>query len=516
MTTDSITAVEADPRARVHAVRHRYAHRGDRATVHDRAYTIYLTAILAFVYVAPVVHLVRTSRALVSLESAEAATPVVCLFAAAVVWGAQLAGRFWGPLVLKPFLLHVFMSTDLSPTHYLGTIARRRLAYAGLGTLLAVCTTTFLVTDLFDDAGSALVPPGVAGVVGIGAVASVAWLWGQVREVRENLLLASGVAAAAVVVALLGRSALLGGGGLWLVAGVLAVAAVLLGRSAFRSVRTVDLARLARESARAAEAQTFAWTGTLHHALDLYRPQPRGLTSALVRPDGRLRGHLAQGAVRALRTRGRAIAAVAFLLGGGAALTLGVAEPDARLATFSWVVGAAAVYWGSGWVGETWRGLRDELTLAPLFGEWWGGMLARTLAWPVVAVVAAVSLASGVTAATRWPLEDGRAAEALLLAAGSVVLVLGARFLREMKMNLPVELLLPVITPLGDLSGLRVFVWQFDGLVVVLVGVLVMNEMPTALGGLLVALGAAAWCVRAGLRRTGWARRALFTRLGRV
>lgn len=515
MTTAGITEVEADPRARVHAVRHRYAHRGDRATVQDRAYTAYLTVILGAVYVAPVVYLVRTTQALLSLESPEAATPVACLVAAAAVWGAQLTGRFWGPLVLKPFLLHVFTSTDLSPTHYLGAFARRRLAYAGLGTLLAVCTATFLATDLFDHPGSGLLPQGVAVAAGIGVVASVAWLWGQVRTVRENVLLAAAVAAVAVAVALLGRSASLGGGGLWLVTGVLAVAAAALGRSAFRSVRTVDLARLARESARAAEAQTFAWTGTLHHALDLYRPQPRGLTHALTRPDGRLRGHLAQGAVRALRTRGRAIAAAVFLPAGAALLTLGVVEPDARLATPAWLAGAVGVYLGSGWVGETWRGLRDELTLAPLLGEWWGGMLARTLAWPVVAVMVPVGLASGVTTMTRWPLQAAGADTALLVT-GTVVLVLGARFLREMKTNLPVELLLPIITPLGDLSALRVFVWQFDGLAVVLTGILVMNEMPTAPGAALAALGIAACCVWAGLRRTGWSLGPLITRLGRV
>lgn len=176
-----------------------------------------------------------------------------------------------------------------------------------------MCTTAFLLTDLFDDPGSTLLPQGVAVAAGIGAVTPVAWLWGQARTVRENVLLALAVAAAALALALLGRSAHLGGNGPWLVTAVLAVAAAALGRSAFRSVRTVDLARLARESARAAEAQTFASTGTLHHALDLYRPQPRGLASALTRPDGRLRGHLAQGAVRALRTRGRALAAAVSL-----------------------------------------------------------------------------------------------------------------------------------------------------------------------------------------------------------
>ncbi|MFF0272365.1 hypothetical protein [Streptomyces sp. NPDC004330] len=516
MTTDSSTAAATDPRDRVHAVRHRYAHRGDRATVQDVAYTLYLAAVLGAVYVAPVVYLLRTTEALVSLPSAEAAAPAACLVAAAAVWGAQLAGRYGGPLVLKPFLLHVFMSTDLSPADYLGTLARRRLAYAGLGTLLLVCTTTFLATDLYDRPGSALLPQGLAVAAGIGAVAPAAWLWGQVRTVRENALLAAAVAAAAALVALLGRSPLLGGGGLWLLTGTLATTAALLGRAALRSVRTVDLTRLARESARAAEAQAFAWTGTLHHALDLYRPQPRGLTTALTRPDGRLRGHLAQGAVRALRTPGRALAAAVSLPVGGVLLTLGVAAPDARTATLSWTAGAVAVHLGSGWVGEGWRGLRDELTLAPLLGEWWGGVLARTLAWPAVAVAVPVGLAGTLTAAARLPLQDTDPAETALLAAGTVVLALGARFLREMKTNLPVELLLPLITPLGDLSALRVFLWQFDGLVVVLAGVLVMAAMPTASGAALVAVAAAACCVRAGLRRTGWSLRPLASRLGKA
>ncbi|MET8983780.1 hypothetical protein ABZX85_50310 [Streptomyces sp. NPDC004539] len=515
MTTDSATTIEADPRDRVHAVRHRYAHRGGRATVQDWAYTVYLSVILGAVYVAPVVHLMRTTEALVPLPSAGPATSAACLVAAVAVWGAQLTSRFWGPLVLKPFVLHVFTTTDLSPADYLNTIARRRLAYAGLGTFLTVCTAAFLATDLFDDPGSTLLPQGVAVAVGIGAVAPVAWLWSQIRTVRENVLFAGAVAVAATAIALLGRSALLGGGGLWLVTGVLAVAAAVLGRSAFRSVRTVDLARLTRESARAAEAQTFAWTGTLHHALDLYRPQPRGLTSALTRRDGRLRGHLVQGAVRAVRTRGRAIAAAAFLPTGGVLLTLGVAEPDARPATLSWAAGAVGVYLGSGWVGESWRGLRDELALATLLGEWWGGLLARTLAWPVVAVVVTVGLASSVTAMTRRPLQGGPA-DAVLLTAGSVVLVLGARFLREMKMNLPVELLLPIITPLGDLSALRVFVWQFDGLVIVVAGVLVMNGMPSATGAALLALITATCCLWGGLRRTGWSLRPFITRLGRA
>lgn len=95
------------------------------------------------------------------------------------------------------------------------------------------------------------------------------------------------------------------------------------------------------------------------------------------------------------------------------------------------------------------------------------------------------------------------------------MLVLGARFLREMKLHLPLELLLPVITPFGDLSGLRVVAWQFDGFVVVLTGVALMNAVPSATGAAVLALCLAAGCVGAGLRRTGWAHRGLFSRLRR-
>ncbi|MFC8075597.1 hypothetical protein ACFUN8_08640 [Streptomyces sp. NPDC057307] len=518
MTTRAVAAPESGARGRVHAVRQRYARRGDRATVRGRAYTVYLVALFGVFYLVPMVHARSTSPALVSVGSLTEATPLACALAVAGCWGAQLAGRFWGPLVIQPFLLHVFMSTDLSPTRYLGTIARRRLVYASTATLLSACAAAYLATDLFARLGTAL--PGLAVAVGISAVAATAWLWGQVRAVPDNLLPASAVGVGALVVTVATRSAPDGAGGLWLVAGLLAVTAAALGRAAFRSIRTVDLARLARESARASQAQAYAWTGTLHHALDLYRPEPRGFTSALIRSDGRLRGYLAQGAIRALRTPGRASAAVTLLLIGGAALTHGAASgpggPEGGLALLAWVAGSVCVYLGSGWVSETWRGLRDELTLAPLFGEWWGGALARTLAWPVVAVTAGACLGGGLAVMTRWSLHSGRPGNTVLLVAGSLVLVLGARFLREMKLHLPLELLLPIITPLGDLSGLRIVAWQFDGIVAVVIGVAVMAAVPSAPGAAALAIGMAACCVWAGLRRTGWAHRGLLSRLGRV
>ncbi|MFF2846200.1 hypothetical protein ACFVT5_07700 [Streptomyces sp. NPDC058001] len=209
------------------------------------------------------------------------------------------------------------------------------------------------------------------------------------------------------------------------------------------------------------------------------------------------------------------MAAIPLLLIGGAVLTLGAAGPESSLAWLSWVAGPVCVYLGSGWVSETWRGLRDELTLAPLFREWWGGTLARSLTWPVVAVLVGACLGGGLAFVIQWPLHGGRLVNTVLLVAGSVVLVLGARFLREMKLHLPLGLLLPIVTPLGDISGLLVVAWQFDGVVAVVIGIAVMNAAPSALGSAALALGMAACCVWAGLRRTGWAHRGLVSRLSR-
>jgi hypothetical protein len=514
MTTQDIVAPHTEADDRVHAVRQRYARRGDRATVRGRAYTAYLVALFGAFFLVPALHAASESPGLVSLGTPADATTVACVLAVTACWGAQLAGRFWGPLVLQPFLLHVFMSTDLSPTRYLGTIARRRLVYAAAALLLTVCAAAYFTTDLFDHLDLAV--QGVAVAAGLSALTAVVWLWGQVRAVSDNLVFASAAGAVASAVTLTGRVATDGAGALWLLAGVLAATAAALGRAAFRAVRTVDLARLARESARASQAQAYVLTGTLHHALDLYRPEPRGLTSALLRPDGRLRGHLAQGAARALRTLGRTLAAVTLLLAGGAVLVFGVSGAGGDPEPLLWVAGSVCVYLGSGWVGETWRGLRDELTLAPLYGEWWGGVLARTLTWPVTAVVVGTSLGGALAVVTRWPRPGGHLGVTVLLVSGSVVLVLGARFLREMKLHLPLSLLLPVVTPFGDLSGLMIVAWQFDGFVAVVTGVAVMNAVPSAPGAAALALAVAACCVWTGLRRTGWAHRGLLSRLRRV
>ncbi|MBM7173926.1 hypothetical protein JQK87_37330 [Streptomyces sp. G44] len=62
-------------------------------------------------------------------------------------------------------------------------------------------------------------------------------------------------------------------------------------------------------------------------------------------------------------------------------------------------------------------------------------------------------LTGGAAAVARWPQRAGGPGDALLLAAGPVALVPGARFPREMKTALPIALLLPVVTSWATSPG---------------------------------------------------------------
>ncbi|WP_165394348.1 hypothetical protein [Streptomyces albidoflavus] len=77
---------------------------------------------------------------------------------------------------------------------------------------------------------------------------------------------------------------------------------------------------------------------------------------------------------------------------------------------------------------ETWRGLRDELPLPPLYGEWWGGALGRAMTWPGAAVAAGTLVGGVLALVLPWPRRGASPLETLPLVAGSVVLVLGPGF----------------------------------------------------------------------------------------
>ncbi|KFG73760.1 hypothetical protein [Streptomyces mutabilis] len=103
MTAQETVTVGADARDRVHAVRHRYARRGDRASAGGRAYTVYLVALFGVFFLVPALLAAADSPGPVSVGTPTDATPMACALVVTACWGAQVAARFWGPLVLQPF-----------------------------------------------------------------------------------------------------------------------------------------------------------------------------------------------------------------------------------------------------------------------------------------------------------------------------------------------------------------------------------------------------------------------------
>ncbi|GAB3246403.1 hypothetical protein GCM10027425_01750 [Alteromonas gracilis] len=447
-------------------------HRGrnGRLDLRSRAYGLYVVALFMLFYVAPgVVLAAERLHALGDDGPREWQAPAVVLVAGLAL-GAQVLGVLLGPLVLPPFVAHVLASTELRPRAYLTRTALRRLSASAVAIAIPLA---FVLVSVSYSGDATQVTAAVLASLGVGLLTSASWLAGQVLRPRGGLVWAAAVLAVAVV-ALSGPippfalvDAAQGetpGARDWAgVLGLLAVTGALLVWLVARTDR-LDPRRLEQEAARFSQAQMYAGTGSLHDALDLFRPRPSGAGVAVLRPDGLPRTPLADAARRSVRTPYRLAAAVlALLLGPALTVTaLGWTEGQGRI--WLTIAGMLTTYAGAGWTGEGWRVLRDELRLPPLLGQRIGGPFLRHLPWPLAL---AAALTGGVDLlAVGW----GGSSGTIVLVVVALTLALSARLLREMKHLLPVDLLVPLPTPFGDLSGMRVLLWQLDGPSVVVAG----------------------------------------------
>ena len=478
--------------------------RGRRRAARDRTFGAYVVALISGLYAVPAGVLVTQELGTIVDRTDDSNMFGAALGVAAACWLAALAvGRVWGPLVLPPFVLHVLLSTDLLPWSFVSRLAARRLSIASAAVTVPGGLFAITATRVGEDPRTAV--PLIAGTLLVAATTACCWLIGQVGSplaLAAVAMSSTSVMAVAVVAPSTGSSSIP-------VIALLAGVAVVVGWSATHSIHVVSAERLARDSHRATQASLFTATGTFHDALDLYRPVPVGLRHALRRRDGSLRGPFLQGAVRALRTPARAGIGATCLLAGSIATVIGVGWTTSTGTPWSgavWTVGAVLVYLGAGWVSETWRSLRDELHLPALLGPRSRHAGVRHTSWPVAATSAS-GVVGGVTGivlmnTTATPGGGSGATTATISMASTFVIALAARFLREMKVQFPIELLTPVMTPFGDLSGLRVLAWQLDGLLTVLVAVGLLAVVPPAAGAA-VAVPVVAACLWVGLARVG-------------
>lgn len=456
-------------RRRVAAARAVHRHRGTQRTRGDTAYLVYVAVLVAAVTGVP---LVRTIVLALATPEAMAAlgqpgTDRVVTVIAALLWlGALLLGRTRGPIVPPLFVAATLGRSDIAPQTAWG----RRMAGATVGVTLlfgglaALAVSGFLANG--EAAGASIAFIGGAALFAMPTTAI--WLAGQVLERRAASVLGAVLAlllVAAVFVpaqpAVLPASAL---AALWPSAHAAHTVPLIL-LAALAALTLAMLAALLRcilpssveDHALRWEAMTMlAATGDLSGALDRTRPRPstgRRMRIAFARP--LVLATLQRAMVGALRTPLRpGIAVVALAASGAGWAWFAQLQHGPRWAA---AIGLGLVIFAAlGAFSDGFREAADTAGRPALYGVSAGRMLLLALPLPLLV---GVIVPPGVVL-----LVGGDWLAAGVLGALCTVLV-ALRAYHSTKGALPVDLMMPVPTPMGDASAIGVWAWQADALI---------------------------------------------------
>ena len=440
---------EGEPRStrrRTAELRSAWRGRTSRRSPADTAYLVYLVAITGLLLVAPAVAVVldalRTPVVLATLDPGAAPRTAVLLTGlgwAAAVW----TGPTYGPVTLDPALLGLWAGTDVPRRVGLRRFFWQRAAWPALAGA-AVAALAGAVPDAAGATVLALAGTGAAA----GVVASVAWLLGQALPRHAWWL------GLAIIALTLAASA-------WAPVRLLALGAVLAPLAVPRLLDTLRGPELLSQALRWQSATTTARSGDLHSALASLQALPRRgrRWRALVPGPAPVRLAVAD-LVAAARTTGRAVTGTLALTLG--ALATGLAGEPSSAPVLA-AAGALVAYLGLGVLCD---GLRDAAALAAqpaLLGHGRWQLFALRGVAPAAGTVLAGASVGGFLVITGRAGPSSVVALALVLATVLVVRVWGAT-----KGPLPVALLAPAPSPVGDLSGVSVAMWLADAPLLVL------------------------------------------------
>ena len=491
---DALRAVRAVRRAR-----------GDRLSAGDVSYRIYLAVMLAIIVVAPAVRAGILAWASAIPETAAHPAGVAAALTLSTA-GLALLGSRAGPARAGLPQLDLLFTAALPRARLLGpSLGRWFAAGAGVGAAiggmaavaLALAAANGLASGASLELGiiAALVGAGAAlGVLGVGAL-----LLGQ-RGPRVRGGVALGLAAlAAAQLAAAGRgvgalpdpwsasAALLERAASGPAGDALPVSLILLPALAALAVLCGALplaTRLSRERLRAQAvnwdaASALALTGDPTAALARFGEPVRHGRRLILRPARGLGGTILRRDLLGLvRAPGRSLAGLGGMLAAGAlwgsALAGGGSPLRAALlgAAATVVAALAAQPWCRGLVAAA-AGVGSP-TLLPS-GP--GALMARHALLPALAATLALAAGTllvcagvGVVAAPGAGSGPAEAAGvgALLTAPVLAAAVVLLRVAAALKGTIPLRLLAPVPTPLGDVSAVNVFIWTIDGPVVAL------------------------------------------------
>lgn len=493
------------------------ATRSARPAPADLAYAVYVGILFALICGTPLVRFVLLAlgdpRVQTILTSASAVRWVALLSAGLVV-AALLGGQVRGPVVPSPFVAEALGSSALPRRSTMRRPFVRAVAVlVGGGASLAalVLTSMALAGSVRPDDSVAF----AAALVAYLLVVAVVWLAGQALA-GSTVRVATLLVAAWVVVELLGPvpavapwdwlarlwpAASSAGTAAWpepalaaAAVGALALVPLLLDRLrgpvlAVQSRQWERVGMLARSADLAGAVATFRALPTAGRRLRI--PAPAWPPLAFLLRD----------VVGSLRTPGRAAVGACGLLAAGWLVAAGVAASDG-LRWIPVVAGPLLAFLAAGVWCDGFRLAAEAAGRPALFGPPPArhALLHATLPLLVTGVLL------GAGAAAHGALEGWSGADwsASAWAAGLGAFLVAVRAADAAKGPLPVALLMPVPTPMGDASSLNVLMWQSDALLVTLVvGCGLTWAFPT--GG----AAAAAWLALATVAALAWARRRL-------
>lgn len=455
----------------------------------DFAYLVYAFFLIGLIVVLPVARAVwiavsgQTAIALLSSPQA----PSVAVLSIAVLWAAfALLGSRRGPMLLPPFLSYVFGTSSLSPWN----IYRLKfLAYAALLTVVAGGASALVAGSLATASmisASTIVVFILSGMLA-GLIAASFSLIGQAFPRAAGLI--------ALVLLFLGvlswtnpaawpilptgwwglvyplPSASTQWFGPFLAIAALAVIASLLSPV---TANRLSYEMLSAQSTKWNLATVFMSTMEFAWAAEVYQQRPHlGRTVRAVWNQRHISVQfLVRDAIGSLRTPGRLISGLLLLAGSGWLLA-------STLNHAHWLVSPLSTLLMFFGLGPLTDGLRHALQVAsdfPLYGVGDKRLVLYHAMYPFTVSAVTLGVSTGVTAAAFGTNVVVAVAFAFALSA----LSLAVRISHFLKGTMPLELLGPAPTPLGDANALLRVLWALDSL---LISLLIGASLPALLGG---------------------------------
>ena len=459
----------------------------------ELSYRIYLAALILTVLLGPAVHALTVGLATPHLTAVMVRPDLPVLIAALgglLAWVMVAVGASRGPVLPTPFDVYRIAGGPQPRRRSLrGYLARSLALLMGVGGVLGAVPPLSLLH--LGHGGPTEVAAGALTGVGMALLLGLAWLAGQVWAASPRQRRWMVVAIAALTVAVGAALSLLPAGMAdWspVLLAVLALAA-LCGIPALLDRLSGPV--LLEQSWRWQGATTAGGAGDLAAAAAAYRPHPRrpvprsAIGAARTLPLLFLRRDL----IGAVRTPVRSVLGVVTLLlaigliiwavpSGGPWITIALAFGLGHLGMGVWSDGFRHTVQAS--AAPPLYGVSDEQLMAlhallPIVIVFTLGLGAGLIALVLSNLGAVGALSSGL-----WALPA--VVPAIILAVAGLLFTIVVRAYDAAKPPMPVSVMTPIPSPMGDLSGMSIALWQADALLIAVV-------LPTAITALVLSAG---------------------------